>query len=357
MVSLESIEKWLPEIFPEGTPARNYVTRQIAAKTIFVMLYVGAVEGSNRWMRPDQVTKMTDDQSQRITKGERVRWSAGSIAKKSDLNLSRRWYQPNTREPIRDETLRSGLVRLGAVVQRKDIPTTSALPRYALAGDFYELLLALNNDAKGGERHHIAEWQKRHLGRAALSRVHLLRRGTVKGTTEDRVGITFPNGETRLMSPGPSATISKAVIEQFSPRFLQAPGVLLLSDSSEKVVSRDEQLARELGLNLDAARTLPDIILVDLHENGTRLIFVEVVATDGAITESRKEALVEFAEAAGFASEHLLFVTAFRDRSERAFRRLVSEIAWGSYVWFEGEPDQLLHFQPGPKLTLISQLL
>lgn len=32
-------------IFPEGTSHRNYCTREMAARTIFVMLYVGAIEG------------------------------------------------------------------------------------------------------------------------------------------------------------------------------------------------------------------------------------------------------------------------------------------------------------------------
>ena len=40
------IRRRLQEIFPEGTANRNYVTREIAAKTVFVMLYAGAVEGA-----------------------------------------------------------------------------------------------------------------------------------------------------------------------------------------------------------------------------------------------------------------------------------------------------------------------
>jgi hypothetical protein len=356
VVSPRTIEEWLPRIFPEGTPARNYVTRQISAKTVFVMLYIGAVEGTNRWMRPDQVTKMTDAQAGKLAEPERLRWSLDSIAKKSSLDLSLRWYQPNTREPIRDETLRSGLIRLGAVVQRTDVPTTSSLPRYALARDFYELLLVLRENP-GKAEDEISAWQARHLDRSALSRVELLRRGTVRSGTDSRVTIRYPNGETRLVAPGPSSVISKAVIEEFIPRFLREPGVLLVSDSSEKIVSRDEQLARDLGLNLDAARTLPDIILVDLHANKTRLIFIEVVATDGAVTEARKEALTQFASAAGYSAEYLLFVTAFLDRTASSFRRLASEIAWDSYAWFTAEPEHLLHFQKGPKLTLLSTLI
>ena len=33
-------------IFPEGTANRNYVTREVAAKTVFVMPHIGAVEGA-----------------------------------------------------------------------------------------------------------------------------------------------------------------------------------------------------------------------------------------------------------------------------------------------------------------------
>ena len=61
--AVADIHERLQAIFPEGTANRNYVTREIAAKTVFVMLYVGAVEGAERWLRPDQVTRMTDAQS------------------------------------------------------------------------------------------------------------------------------------------------------------------------------------------------------------------------------------------------------------------------------------------------------
>jgi hypothetical protein len=43
-----------------------------------------------------------------------------------------RWFHDNTREPIRDETLRDGLVRIGAVVTRSGLATTSSKGRYAL---------------------------------------------------------------------------------------------------------------------------------------------------------------------------------------------------------------------------------
>lgn len=40
------IHERLGAIFPQGTPNRNYVTREIAAKTVFVFLYIGAIDGA-----------------------------------------------------------------------------------------------------------------------------------------------------------------------------------------------------------------------------------------------------------------------------------------------------------------------
>jgi hypothetical protein len=43
--SRDLVSQRLPLIFPEGTPNRNYCVRDVAANTVFTMLYIGAVEG------------------------------------------------------------------------------------------------------------------------------------------------------------------------------------------------------------------------------------------------------------------------------------------------------------------------
>ena len=68
---------------------------------------------------------------------------------------------------------------------------------------------------------------------------------------EPHVLVTYPNGETRRMAVGPSTPITKAVIEVFAPRFLQKPAVLLLSESANKIIDRDERLARSIGLTIE----------------------------------------------------------------------------------------------------------
>lgn len=340
---VELIHQRLQTIYPEGSPGkRNYCVREMAAKTIFVMLYVGAVTDRDRWLRPDQVTRMTDKQASLTGNEDREAWAAESI-KPSKSDIPGRWYRANTREPIRDETLREGLIPTGAVKEREGLPTTSAKPRYAVTPDFAGLFdPELTGDALEAA---IQAWQRTNLSPGALARIALVRGQAV--ASDAGILIKFPSGETRRMVAGPSSDISKAVIERFAPRFLKVPGIVLLSESANKIVTRDDQLARRIGLRIDVARNLPDIILADLGPKHPLLIFVEVVATDGAIGETRKAALLRIAEEAGFRPAHVAFVTAYLDRSAPAFRKTVNDLAWGTFAWFMSEPDHLLRLHEG----------
>ncbi len=332
----------LPDVFPEGTENRGFLTREIAASTIFVMLYAGAIEGAGIWIRPDQVTKMTDVQATKTDQASREKWTQESLAPGGMKNLRGRWYSANTRESIRDETIRMGLVIVGAVTERGGIPTTSAKPRYAMKADFAKLFdKALRHEEFKKSAH---TWQEDHLSPGALVRIRLRGRGIQVASGQSGILVTLPNGETRRMAPGPSSVLSKAVIETFAPRFLRNPALLFLSESGNKVVSEDQKLAKSFGLNISPARNLPDIILADIGSKHTLLVFVEVVVTDGAITRPRKDGLLSMAAEARFPASRVAFVTAFEDRAHQAFRRLASELAWGSMAWFASEPNHLLLF-------------
>jgi hypothetical protein len=343
----------LQTIFPEGTPQRNYCTRDLAASTVFVALYIGAVDGSGAFLGPKHVYRMTDRQAERTDDDSRRRYARGAV-KPGFRVPGRRWYADNTREPIRDETLREGLVSVGAVSTRTDIPTTSSKPRYALKAGF----AALFDPALSGTRlrNAISTWQTANLSPGALARVSLVRHGAAAAT--GRIKTTFPNGETRLLAPGPSSVIARATIEIFAPNFLVDPAVLWLSESGNKVVARDDRLATRIGLKIAADRNLPDLILVDLGPPDPLIVFVEVVATDGAITARRRAALIELTNAAGFKREQVVFVTAYQDRSSTAFKRTVTDLAWGSFAWFASEPGQIvaLHDSTTTPMKLVSLL-
>lgn len=344
-MSLPSLLPWneiharLPVIFPEGSANRDRSIWEISAKTIFVMIYAGAVEGTDNWIRPDQVTRMTDQQAGQTGDDARLEWAKASI-RPSKADVPGRWYAVNTRESIRDDTIRYALIQNGAVIERPGLSTTSPAGRYALQADFAALLTPDLDEATFIAK--AAAWRSKHLNAGALARIAIVRKGAAGGGEYELV--TFPNGETRRMTTGPSADISKAVIEVFAPKFLKKPGVIALSESGNKVVARDDELAKAIGLTIPADKSLPDIVLVDLGPAHPLLVFVEVVHTDGPVNEARKTALLQISEGAGFPSEHVAFVTAYLDRAGQPFRKTVSSLAWGSYAWFASEPDNLIVF-------------
>jgi hypothetical protein len=336
-VPVATIAARLPLIFPEGTPNRGYCIRDLAARTIFAALYIGAVEGSGRYFGPVHVYRMTDEQAEIAVPAARTDYIKAVLGRGGPIS-GRRWYADNTREPIRDETLRDGLVAVGAVTQREDLPTTSGLPRYALRPDFAALFDPALGDSALEQS--VTIFQNRYLSKSALARVSIMMAGAAAGATGPLV--TFPSGETRQLAPGPSSLISKAVVEIFAKAFLREPAILWLSESGNKVLVRDDKIAAAIGLKIEPDKNLPDLILADLGGCTARLLFVEVVATDGAVTERRREALLALTRAAGFSDEHVAFLTAYQDRQSAGFKKTVSQLAWGSFAWFMSEPDHLI---------------
>ena len=340
-VPRELVAERLPLIFTAGVENRGYCTRELAASTVFAALYIGAVEGCGSFLGPVHVYRMTPDQAAMASDADRLGYVAAIRAKRDVPGKS--WYADNTREPIRDETLRDGLVAVGAVLRREDLPTTSGAPRYALKADF----AALFNPALTGSdlADAIAAYQAKHLSPAALARVAIMLAGVTASTSA--VPVTFPNGHTRNLAPGPSSIISKAVVEVFATRFLENPAVLWLSESGNKVVVEDLNLAAKLGLRIEPDKTLPDLILADVGRADPLFVFVEVVATDGAMHQRRKDAILALTDAAGFPRDHVAFLTAYAHREASGYRKTVSQLAWGSFAWFAAEPDHLAVMRNG----------
>lgn len=350
--SVQLISERLPIIFPEGTEHRNYVVREMAAKTLFVMFYCGAVEGANQWIRPSQVTDMTDEQAAKQDEDSRTQWIKKGLSSKKERPQNC-WYATNSREPIRDETIRSGFIPCAAVVERQGLPVTTPLPKYAMNSGFAELF----NPKLSHEDFllKVSTWQERYLNKAALSRIKIIKASATASI--DAVVVNDPSGTTRSLSPGQSSLIAKAVIEVFAPQFLKNPAVLWLSESGKKVVTQDNELARALNLTIDPKKALPDLILVDLGEkvdgSDMLVLFIEIVATDGPITRERKAALTALALDAGFHVDSLAFLTAFSDRSSQPFRKAMSDLAWGSFAWFCSEPEHIIELRDGKPEKLI----
>lgn len=335
------IQDRLRRIFPREIDVNGYITREMGAKTIFTMLYGLCVNGE-RWIRPATITCMTDEQASLRNIESRKIWLSVNQSAKAPRDIPGRWYKPNTREPIRDETLRE-MVRLNAVVERPGIPTTSPLPRYTLQAPFSELF----NPALQGEELSsvIKAWQDEYLSASALARVALSKR--LVSSKSEGVLIHLPNGETRKLASGPSSELIKAVTEQFTVKFLKEPAVILVSESARKLLIKDDELCRAIGFNVDVSSVLPDVVLADMGEEHPIIIFVECVASDGPINDRRKQELIDMAASANYKESDCAFVTAFKDRADAANRKLLHSIAWGTFVWYASEPNEIMVLREG----------
>ncbi|WP_343029371.1 BsuBI/PstI family type II restriction endonuclease [Janthinobacterium sp. CAN_S7] len=345
LLPIPDIQIRLQAIFPPGLAMRGALVREMAAKTVWVLLYGGMVDGARNLLRPSHIYFYTEDQAALTTDDDRTTWLANSM-KQGFRPPGVRWYADTTREPIRDETLRLGLVDIGAVGKIDGVATTSSKPIYFLKSDFAALfdpaLTGAELDAA------IEVWQERHLSSAARARMAMLSSGKVKRS--DDIKVACPDGTVVKLAPGPSSLITKGVVEDFADKFLPAPALLWMSESGNKVRYHDDETARKLGLIIDPARVLPDVILMSVGETGddTHIIFIEVVNSDGAMTQQRKDAFIEMARRANFPQEQCHFGTAFEDRVHGGFTKTWPQLAWGTFVWFRSEPEHLLWMREKP---------
>jgi len=338
LLDVETIRARLQIIFPDGTPERSKCTGLAAARTIYVMLYVGAIEGGE-WLAPKYVYRMGASQAALTTDAQRAAYLA-AVKKPNAPEPADRWYRENTRESIRDEALKNGLVPIGAVLVNPHVSTTANKGRYALRGNLAALFdPALTPEAFDAA---AAAWRAKHLTPNALATVKVLQ--VAAAGAKAKVPVMLPSGEGRVMVPGLSSIITKAVVEMFAPRFLANPAVVWISESGRKVVEKDDQLLQLLGIKISPEKLLPDIILADTAGGALLFVFVEVVATDGPIHEERRTALLKLITEAGFKPEQAAFLTAFQSRDHAAFKKVVASLAWGSFAWCFSEPEHLIAF-------------
>jgi hypothetical protein len=342
--TIQQIHDRLQDIFPPATPQQGYLTREIAARTVYTFLYIDAVEGTGIWLAPKHVYLMTEEQSGKTDDKSRHDYAVEG-AKPGFKPTGERWYADNTREPIRDETLKEGLVQIGAVVTRPGVPTTSSKGRYALQHAF-ALLFDPNLQGSALDAA-IDDWRQKNLSTGALSRTLLKKKSAAAAST--KVSVSFPTGEVRQLDAGPSSEIAKGVVEDFAPRYLREPVVVWISESGQKVSYQDDELAKQLGLNIDQKQLLPDMILSDIGSKDTMIVFVEVVASDGPINENRRAALRKMGTDAGYSPEHLAYVTAFEDRDAGPFKKNIGALAVDSFVWFRTEPHLLMAIKSQPE--------
>lgn len=149
--------------------------------------------------------------------------------------------------------------------------------------------------------------------------------------------LILPDGTELKLGPGKHNALQRAVVEQFRPRFAPGSRVLYLGDAEQRMLLADHAKLKEIALPIDAAGSLPDIVLLD--EKKGWIFLIEAVHSFGPISPARMLTLKSLCASCNLP---LVFVTAFLDRA--TFRTFAPEIAWETEVWIAQEPDHMIHF-------------
>lgn len=335
--TVKEIRRRLNLIFPESFPDRTILVGDMAAKVVFVFQYGGFIEGGERYLRPSFIYFFTDLQAKKRTDQERTEWSVSST-KPGYRPEGNRWYAGDgTREPIRDDLIKNELMRLGIVTKLPGHAVTSPKPTLALAEHFAALFdPRLSDDDLVAA---ITGWRNTYLNQAVLQRMALRAKG-IQAKQGD-ILIEMPDGTKIRISAGPSSLIIQGLIEDYAKRHMKDPAVLWISESDKKEHLHLKELSESVGLRFDLNTELPDLILAELGDP-VEFLFCEVVASDGAVTEARKETLLQIVENSKIPPNSVKFLSAFEDREAQAFRKNFSKLAIGSLVWFRTEPDLIV---------------
>jgi hypothetical protein len=236
-------------------------------------------------------------------------------------------YAPNTRETIRDDAVKF-FVEAGLLLRNPDDPkrpTNSGKTVYQIEPSALALL------RKVGALDWPPALQKYLASREGLKNEIFRKRDLA------RVPVTLPDGSQVALSPGDQNPLIKSFIEHFCPAFALGGVVIYIGDTENKFVYLEAESLAALGVTLDFAAKIPDVIVHCRAKNW--LLLIEAVTSAGPVDGKRRKELKDL-----FAGckAGLVFVTAFETR--RTMQSFLSHIAWESEVWIAEDPDHMIHF-------------
>jgi hypothetical protein len=236
-------------------------------------------------------------------------------------------YAPNTRETIRDDAVKF-FVDAGLLLRNPDDPnrpTNSGNTVYQIEPTALALLREVGTP----------EWTP--ALRQYLASREGLKHEIARKRDLARVPVTLPDGSQVALSPGGQNPLIKAIIEHFCPAFAPGGVVLYIGDTENKFVHLETTGLAALGVTLNSAAKIPDVIVHHTAKNW--LLLIEAVTSAGPVDGKRRKELKD--QFAG-CKAGLVFVTAFENR--RTMQSFVSHIAWESEVWIAEDPDHMIHF-------------
>jgi hypothetical protein len=236
-------------------------------------------------------------------------------------------YAPNTRETVRDEAVKY-FVEAGMLIRNPDNPsrpTNSGNTVYQVEPVALDLLRSFNTEAWAIN---LAQYMKiREKIRHELQRNRDIA----------RIPVCLPSGEKITLSPGGQNPLIQAVVEGFCERFAPGGTVVYIGDAENKFEHFEQDYLESLGVHLDSAAKMPDVVVHMADKNW--LLLIEAVTSAGPVDGKRRKELKTLFK--GFKTG-LVFVTAFETR--QTMSRFLQHISWETEVWVAENPDHIIHF-------------
>ena len=235
-------------------------------------------------------------------------------------------YAENSRETIRRQSIHQ-FEQAGIVVRNIDDPnrpTNSGLTVYSITD---EALTVIQEFKSPG-------WNKsiRFFNDNVESTIEKYRK-----IREFKLIPIIINEKRFTLSPGGHNQLQKDIIENFIPRFVPGSKLVYLGDTANKHLHLDNDLCKQLSIDINHHDKLPDIVLY--FEKKNWVLLIEAVTSHGPVSEKR---FIEISEMLEKCSAQKIFISTFPDI--KTFLKYVTEIAWETEVWIADNPDHMIHF-------------
>lgn len=244
---------------------------------------------------------------------------------RTEMNVD---YAENTRESIRKHSVKQ-LVEAGILLHNPDKPDRAVNS----SNNCYQVdEFALSLFKQYGSSNWTNALDEYLIKRPSLAE------SFAKHRDMNRLSVRIKDGMEIKISPGEHSNLIRAIIEEFSERFIPGGELVYVGDTGSKWGYFDEKLLFSLGVIVGSHGKMPDVVIYFRENNW--LVLVEAVASSGPVDSIRHKELTSLFASC---SAGLVFVTAFPDRGE-LMRKYLSVVAWETEVWCASDPTHLIHF-------------
>ena len=243
-------------------------------------------------------------------------------------------YKPNTRETIRDKTVKPFIANGLLSIEDPAISANSSKVRYTSSDHLVNLFKSVSKNS-----------YKTELLR--LKKVAEKRRSVYQNQRELEMNpVVLPDDQVVFISNEGQGPLVQSILESMLPKFAGGSQVLAMDTADGLKFFRRKKSAdccKQLEALISAQEKTagntpiyPDVIAYDCNKNW--LFLIEACNSEGIFDDERKTKLQELLSPV---FPNLIFITCFNSRT--SMKTWLPDLAWETEVWVRDNPDHMIH--------------